>query len=483
VTTKLSIHVFDPSHPRFLEWLGRARFPYIKFMGYDSEMVIDAVRALGAQVIFRPAYPGGDDSPACLSPERAADYVLDHTRKLLGRGLLWEGLNEPALTTGDEAKRLNQWYVEFAERMHRGGERVLFGSFSTGNPTPDHLELLKLCAPALDLCDGFALHEYLPNAGYYRRIREALPLAKDFYITECGWDIAGRPGDGWQNTHPPETYLQLLQRYDAVLARDPYVKTATIYQLGDTSTWRSFEITPVMPDLVRYAESQGGLGMPEPIVEFTASPARVSPGEAVKLQYAIEFVQAAYLDGQGVAGPRGEKVIRPMTTETHTLRVVYRDQSVKNFDVVVEVSSPSDGASGGVDPRATWVKCQDGARYRVDHVYYYADTPVIQGRDVPQDMTESQVDHAATRVWVKVIDNAGHPLPFETVIHSWPVNEGAAWKTDLNGIAWFDLYGGSSFDPARESGPDEVLVGDAVVSGLGLPLKRHVSYGVVIRRL
>lgn len=123
-----------------------------------------------------------------------------------------------------------------------------------------------------------------------------------------------------------------------------------------------------------------------------------------------------------------------------------------------------------VDPRITWVTIQQGTMYKVTEVWYYDNRP-------PDD-PESE---GGINIYAVVKDRAGKTLQHEAVTQAWPT--GSSTHYTRNGMVSFQMSGDSSFDPAKgKAGPYILKIGDASVSGLGLPLKQHVEYLIVVEK-
>jgi hypothetical protein len=188
----------------------------------------------------------------------------DTLNKLKGRGIIWEGINEPNVQNADDAKKLNDWYLRFAKLMRDKNEKVAAFSFSTGNPV--NLDLVPLLAPSAQACDYIALHEYHhPAAGggqlaRYRDFRAKLPAAsqKPIIITECGVDDGSN--HGWQPVMSADAYMTLLADYDKKLVQDPYLIGATIFQYGGGGEWATFDVAIIGKRIADYVANQGGGG-------------------------------------------------------------------------------------------------------------------------------------------------------------------------------------------------------------------------------
>jgi hypothetical protein len=136
----------------------------------------------------------------------------------------------------------------------------------------------------------------------------------------------------------------------------------------------------------------------------------------------------------------------------------------------IEVPPPQSGELY-VDPRLTWISIKQGKDYQVTEVWFYDSRP-------PND-PESE---GGTNIYSLVRDQAGRSLNHESVILRRP--DGASTHYTRNGIASHQMRGDSNFDPGKgQTGPYSIQVGDASVSGLGLPLQQHVEYMIVVLRL
>lgn len=259
--SKISFHL--SAYPTGIyDQVGRAGLKGIKVYQMDSDMNLDELRRAipGALIDFRFFTQENYDS---ISPEGFVNRIvqaglLGPGGKLAGRGLIWEGINEPIVKLPEEFQRLNTWYVKFAEIMHGMGEKTAAFSFSTGNPEPKYLQYAVYLEEAIAANDFIALHEYHTNFGHYRMIWQALPVKKPIIITETGYDAGGQQIDGWRNALSPNSYIELMFQYDAMLLQDPYVLFATIFQVADPASWQSFDIVDVVPAFVDGIAARGG---------------------------------------------------------------------------------------------------------------------------------------------------------------------------------------------------------------------------------
>jgi hypothetical protein len=303
MSSKLSLHIsrFDGN---IFDYLERMQPSIVKVLDFPSEANIDEIRrrAPGTLIVYRQF--------TNLSYNDSADaYVAELNptlAKLSGRGIVWEGINEPVLNSAQEAQKLDAWFVRFADLMHARGERVAAFSFSTGNPNLTYVPSLAASATA---CDFIALHEYRhPNFGSgdltrYRSFRAQLPITarKPILITECGVDDGNN--NGWQTYNTPDQYMQILADYDQQMLQDAYLIGATIFQYGDDISWRSFNVASIGNRIAQYVfDHGGGAPMPSGNIELTDvsfSPLVVRAGNFITASFTVRNTTGTAIATQG----------------------------------------------------------------------------------------------------------------------------------------------------------------------------------------
>ncbi|MCL4395021.1 MAG: hypothetical protein M1482_09510 [Chloroflexi bacterium] len=349
--SKLSVHLSGYPNNSF-DILGKIQPSVVKVFNQSSEMNVDEIRRrCGALIIYREFV----DVDYHTSADTFYFKMKNSLDKLRGRGIIWEGLNEPVTDSVDDAKALNAWYVRFAEIMHAEGELVAGFSWSTGNPTPAKWNsILPYIVDAAAATDVHAFHEYYSRVGLgrdwglYRTFEQALPASarKPVVVTEAGYDDNGQPNGGYLGKITAAQYLEILKQYDQVLLQDPYVLGATIFQWGDGS-WPSFDLSPEIKLLSDYIVSVGQ-GAPVskpwtipsfgPVVAFAASPAAIYAGQQSTLTWNVASAQTVTLDGQSVAAS-GSTSVAPAATTTYTLHVVFSDGSTQDLTATVTVTT------------------------------------------------------------------------------------------------------------------------------------------------
>lgn len=280
--SKLTFHISGFTGNVF-DLVERMQPSLVKVFDFPSDTNIDEIRRRCPRtlIVYRQYVP--------MTPEREWSFhdpvegfvahIGDALDKLKGRGIVWEGVNEPVLASEQDAQALNAWFVKFAGLLHARGEKVAAFSFSTGNP---NLNFVPLLAPAAAACDYLAMHEYYyPNGGgadlaRYRVFRAKLPAnaQKQILITECGVDNGGGVGDGWHNFKSADEYMAILRDYDKQLMQDAYVVGGTIFQYGAGGKWESFDVAGIGARIADYVANAGGgapIGTGAPISSGTTA--------------------------------------------------------------------------------------------------------------------------------------------------------------------------------------------------------------------
>ncbi len=86
-------------------------------------------------------------------------------------------------------------------------------------------------------------------------------------------------------------------------------------------------------------------GWPEPTVNFRADRTSLQAGESTTLRWDVEYVQAVYLDGEGVSG-HGTRDVRPAQTQTYVLHVVFPTGEAQDHAVTIQVTGQTSPSTG-----------------------------------------------------------------------------------------------------------------------------------------
>ncbi len=353
--SKLSIHIsFYPD--RFFDIVERMQPSVAKVFNYPSEMNIDEIRIRSPRtiVVYRQ-YTNLDYHNSTADAFFAE--ITDTFNKLRGRGVLWEGINEPVVNSVEDAQALSAWTVRFAQLMHAQGELVAGFSWSTGNPV-NIAQVVPYLTQAAAAVDVHAFHEYYStwggakDWGRYREFESALPAnaRKPVVLTEAGLDDNGdQYTGGYRGKKSYREYLEILKAYDQYLLQDPYVLGATVFQWGDWS-WPSFELSPMIELLANYVASVGGgavipkpwpipaFGPPPPTYSFSAVPDTITVGQSATLAWNVLGANEIYLDGASVAAQE-MRVVTPEQTTTYTLHLVLPDGTTQDLTATVTVEA------------------------------------------------------------------------------------------------------------------------------------------------
>jgi hypothetical protein len=209
----------------------------------------------------------------------------------------WEGYNEPSSSSVAQMQWLGAFDEARVQILANHSKKAVIGCFSTGTPDVTHPDTIEAYFPAVRAAIRhggiLGLHEYssprMENlfsgsvatgegwlTGRYRKLNAILAkagLKVNMAITENGIDGGTCPdtgchiSGGWRNfcsdwsqkftncSNCNDCYLSQLEWYDSVMRADSYVIGSTIFSL-EISGWQSFDITPAVPNLISYMQSQ-----------------------------------------------------------------------------------------------------------------------------------------------------------------------------------------------------------------------------------
>jgi len=290
--TKLGLFV-GYHHPKLIEILETLNVALVKTLEYDPNLM-EFIKQVAPYTTLVARYtPLGQLDWNSVDPiyeaRRFVDLLLPIATEPKRHANIdaWESYNEPVVQSPEAMQRLAAFEAERTRLLAQAGIRSCIGNFATGTPS---LELWPHFFPALQAVkehNGFlGLHEYSApymwfgsgpyqleegvNEGdegwltlryrkVYRQFLQPAGLDVTLLITETGIDgqIQNRPGPqglGWQDfqkfwkeqgqvrTTAPGFYIEQLAWYDSQLQQDYYVRGASIYALGASRGWGSFEL-------------------------------------------------------------------------------------------------------------------------------------------------------------------------------------------------------------------------------------------------
>ena len=292
--SKLGLHVIQNNSPLIMEFVRQARPAVIKAVG-DLGWLSE-VKTVSPETVTVGRLMADSQDLVGDPKEAARDFVAEQLPDyLLNPGVdYWEGWNEP-----DPDQDMN-WYAAFeAERVRllsNYGFRAAVGGFSAGVPEySQFFHFLPAVEAAMRHGGILSLHEYAaptydylygdplpglptypdrgPLALRYRWWYEDILIPRGtivpLVISEAGIDgivMSGeRPGptglgwrdfvDYWEDLglgSGTEAYLNQLAWYDFQVQADSYVIGFTLFTAGGGSTWRSYEVNMILPDLTNY---------------------------------------------------------------------------------------------------------------------------------------------------------------------------------------------------------------------------------------
>ncbi len=279
-SSKLGPHVLGASNnvgagsilgecPRVGKWVAPSPGIDVAISSYKS-------RCPGAIVILRVFVP---TSMAAYSPTSdPAVSANDFWNKMSTQGLSATGpANQIDWLEGpNELDNLPNWYNDLstaswvssfwstlADLMHNAGYNPLVGSLVSRQPSPatvfaplaavmkskpykwgwDYHAYTFTATTSVNIEDAYAL--------YYRKVRDQngltgipIVLGEGEYLTPSS--------TGWQGQLTNEQYLAWLKWFDAQMKQDLEVRGLTIFQIGNTTDWQSFDLTPVAGELANY---------------------------------------------------------------------------------------------------------------------------------------------------------------------------------------------------------------------------------------
>lgn len=166
---------------------------------------------------------------------------------------------------------------------------------------------------------------------------------------DTGVEVSGKNPDGswWQIVYPPGStarawifaaFTRTGNTENVPVVQTPVPPTATFTPTPTPTITPSATASPTRVPTVTQTPTPTALA---PVVEFRATQTTVNPGECTTLQWHIDFVRAAFLNGgefnnYGITGPFGQVEACPTNTTTYVLRAE-TDGSAVERSVTVNV--------------------------------------------------------------------------------------------------------------------------------------------------
>jgi hypothetical protein len=208
----------------------------------------------------------------------AAASANDFWNKMLAQGLSTSGQPNQIdwLEGPNELDNLPNWYNDpaaadwvasfwstLADLMHNAGYIPLVGSLVAGQPSPaTNFAPVALAMKSKAYRWGWCYHSYTFGATtiagtesayalYYRQVRDQNGLA-GVPLVLCEGGYLTPTSTGWQGQLTNDQYLAWLKWFDGQMQQDPEVSGLTIFQVGNTTDWASFDLTPIAQEIANY---------------------------------------------------------------------------------------------------------------------------------------------------------------------------------------------------------------------------------------
>lgn len=255
--------------PRVVKWVAPTAGIDLAISSYKS-------RCAGGTVILR-VYVSPSMTAYSVANDPAAS-ANDFWNQMSTQGLSAAGpANQIDWLEGpNELDNLPNWYNDptaanwvaafwstLADLMHNAGYNPLVGSLVGGQPSPATVFAPVAAAMKLKTYKwGWSYHSYTFGATtsvstetayalYYRQVRDQNGLAGiPLVLSEGGYLTTS--STGWQGQLTNDQYLSWLKWFDGQLKQDPEVLGLTIFQVGNTTDWQSFDATPIAQELANY---------------------------------------------------------------------------------------------------------------------------------------------------------------------------------------------------------------------------------------
>ncbi len=224
-----------------------------------------------------------------------------------------------------------------------------------------------------------------------------------------------------------------------------------------------------IPSFVRKFSWDDGVAPPTPTYSFSVSPTSVPAGESATLKWDIDGASSVALDGQPVAA-HGTQPVTPTQTSIYVLHIVFTDGTTKDMNAIVTVTAPP------TTPGLQWDSRLDALGVKLERNNSAHAWRLISAQY--QDETQSGGNH---HIYFKAVRADGSPASGLKFVIDWvgraTRDDPAVVTTDANGDTNCPLW--AILHPEKQDGPYFTSTreepGDKV-SGMGLPVNRHVNF-------
>jgi len=268
---------------------------------------------------------GGDDCIICFRVDTGiTQNVVEATRH--PRTVI-QGINEPVIHTGLDARNLCQLEMERMEFAHDCGGHYCLFNFAVGNPAD--LSFWQYLIPAIDAMqpgDYVGQHAYWgvdPTNTWHVARWEHVPELRDvpIIVTEGGRDVVeGQGWPGWRGHVNRERYLAEIETVNGIMERFPNMYGYALYTLGaeNDPKWTDFALDDIWPS-IRYSQVPSFLPPVAPEPTLPVPGARISQGFGERPEYYAPLGYPRGHPGIDLATPAGEDALDWHGTPVHSM--------------------------------------------------------------------------------------------------------------------------------------------------------------------
>lgn len=203
--------------------------------------------------------------------------------------------NTPKIITREDAAWYAKFWTGLSELIAQENFHPLMGEIPVGNLDDSHMaELVPALRIIKSLGGTWSYHAYsdeyttdenveiwyaLRYRRFYDYFRQNAPDLSDMQmiLTEGGIDHLGNGlTDGWNGTIPPrgdaQRYKNWLTWFDREIQKDDYIRGVTLFQIGNDTDWRSFDLEPIADWLADYLAGNPDGNIPAGVLTSSPTP-------------------------------------------------------------------------------------------------------------------------------------------------------------------------------------------------------------------